>query len=58
MRLEPRALLIEGDGFLKRGLAGLELLDDRLETLEGVLEAELGGDASIVLWGVGHGGRP
>ena len=54
MGLEPRALLIEGDGFLERGLAGLEFGDDGLETLERVLETQFGGDRSSV----GYRGRP
>src|SRR6478672_4646259 len=54
MGLEERALLVEGDRFLERSLSGLELGYDRLEALQGVLEAEIGGNLS----GVSHRRRP
>jgi hypothetical protein len=52
--LQTRAFLVQGDRFLQRGLAGFELLDDLFEALQGVLEAEVGGDGG----GFSHGRRP
>ena len=47
MGFQARALLLEGDRLLQRGLAGLEFGDNGLETLEGVLEAERGLDTAL-----------
>src|SRR5471032_3246657 len=40
--LQQRAALVSGDGLVQLGLALLELLDDRLQLLQRVLEREAG----------------